>query len=282
MGPGWNNVPAASAASAAPAVHATGRHRRDSSRPVGNSSSTKVNSSPNDSVKPRSPKAIRMSPAGTRSGSAARVVAASLLPNTERLRHKPIAQHSHPMTLPGRRETITAPTVANTRNGIVSTTEAAFSAAGKAWLGRVNSRKATISSAAASRHRPQATQGASDEPVSLRRGGLRATVTPRLLPADHPCRCSCSVVAAFSQSLDHDRPEIVTDKPYLIPAGGEQAANTLQPADSSRYATTPNAKISGAVEGLPLVVKWRCLRSHGSYQRRPCDTLPHCSLRRHP
>jgi hypothetical protein len=67
------------------------------------------------------------------------------------------------MTLPGRRETITAPTVANTRNGIVSTTDAAFSAAGKAGLGRVNSRKATISSATASSHRPQATQGASDD-----------------------------------------------------------------------------------------------------------------------
>jgi hypothetical protein len=64
----------------------------------------------------------------------------------------------------------------------------------------VNSKKATISSPAASSHRPQATQGASDEPVALRRGGLRATVTPRLLPADHPRRCSCSVVVAVSQA----------------------------------------------------------------------------------
>jgi hypothetical protein len=91
-----------------------------------------VNSSPNDSAKPNSPRIIRSSPAGTRSGSAARVVPASLLPKTERLRHKPIAQHSHPMTLPGRRETITAPTVAKARKGIVSRSDAAFSAADKA------------------------------------------------------------------------------------------------------------------------------------------------------
>jgi hypothetical protein len=47
-------------------------------------------------------------------------------------------------------------------------------------------------------------------------------------------------------------------------AGGEQAANTLQPAGSNRHTTTANAKVSGTIEASRLVTKWRCLRSHNS------------------
>jgi hypothetical protein len=65
-------------------------------------------------------------------------------------------------------------------------------------------------------------------------------------------------------------------------AGAEQAANALQPGNSSRHATTANAKVRGGIEALRLVRRWRCLRSHGSYQRRPCGTLPHRPVRRHP
>src|SRR5215216_3045677 len=50
-------------------------------------------------------------------------------------------------------------------------------------------------------------------------------------------------------------------------AGGEQAANSLQPAGSSRHATTLNAKVEGMMEALRLVTKWRCWRSHGRGHR---------------
>jgi hypothetical protein len=59
-------------------------------------------------------------------------------------------------------------------------------------------------------------------------------------------------------------------------AGGEQAANTLQLDGNSRYATTANAKVSGAIEGLPLVRRCRCLRSHGrSHRFDPCHAHQH-------
>jgi hypothetical protein len=44
-------------------------------------------------------------------------------------------------------------------------------------------------------------------------------------------------------------------------AGAEQAANALQPGNSSRHATTANAKVRGGIEALRLVRRWRCLRS---------------------
>jgi hypothetical protein len=47
------------------------------------------------------------------------------------------------------------------------------------------------------------------------------------------------------------------------PIGGEQAANPLQPVDSSRHTTTANAKVAGTITASPLVTIWRCLRSHG-------------------
>jgi hypothetical protein len=43
--------------------------------------------------------------------------AASLLPKPEKLATAPMAQHSQPITLLGRRATMTAPTVRNTMNG---------------------------------------------------------------------------------------------------------------------------------------------------------------------
>ena len=50
-------------------------------------------------------------------------------------------------------------------------------------------------------------------------------------------------------------------------AGGEQAANTLQPAGSNRHATTANAKVRGPLAASPLVTRWRCWRSHGRGHR---------------
>jgi len=72
-----------------------------------------------------------------------------------------------------------------------------------------------------------------------------------------------------SASVAGFRPEIVTGQDHTSsrPAGGKQAANTLQPGGTSRHTTTANAKVRGAIEALRLVTKWRCLRSHGSGHR---------------
>jgi hypothetical protein len=41
------------------------------------------------------------------------------------------------------------------------------------------------------------------------------------------------------------------------PTGGEQAANALQLAGSSRHPTTPDAKVRGPIEASPLVRRWQ-------------------------
>jgi len=98
----------------------------------------------------------------------------------------------------------------------------------------------------------------------------------------NPCPCCVRPptgrMDASGPGRRHEHPAargLLTTWVPLGRTGGEQAANTLQPGDSSRHATTANAKVRGAIEGWPLVTRWRCLCSHGSYQRRPCDTLPH-------
>jgi hypothetical protein len=39
----------------------------------------------------------------------------------------------------------------------------------------------------------------------------------------------------------------------MPPAGGEQAANTLQPGSSSRHVATLDAKVGGTITASPLV-----------------------------
>jgi hypothetical protein len=56
-----------------------------------------------------------------------------------------------------------------------------------------------------------------------------------------------------SPSIGDDRLSSVTDDHTAEPAGGEQAANTLQPDDTSRHTTTANAKVRGAIEAFRLV-----------------------------
>jgi hypothetical protein len=51
------------------------------------------------------------------------------------------------------------------------------------------------------------------------------------------------------------------DAPSHPIAGGEQAANLLQPADSSRHATTAHAKVGGTIAASPLVMGRLCLFS---------------------
>src|SRR5215207_2909656 len=64
--------------------------------------------------------------------------------------------------------------------------------------------------------------------------------------------------------------------PQAVPTGGEQAANALQPGDSSRHTTTLDAKVGSTITALLLVDGRPCVFSPGSYQRRPCGTLPLC------
>jgi hypothetical protein len=76
---------------------------------------------------------------------------------------------------------------------------------------------------------------------------------PKARPLDAPWLLHPELL--FRQKIvHHDRPENVTDKAHLILAGGEQAANALQPADSRRHATTRNAKVSGTIAASPLVM----------------------------
>ena len=51
------------------------------------------------------------------------------------------------------------------------------------------------------------------------------------------------------------------------PAGGEQAANTLQPTGSSRHTTTANGEVETAIAALLLVNGSACLFSHGKVAR---------------
>jgi hypothetical protein len=48
----------------------------------------------------------------------------------------------------------------------------------------------------------------------------------------------------------------------LEPAGGEQAADALQPAGSSRFGTTANAKVGDGLQALLLVMRRPYLFSH--------------------
>jgi catechol 2,3-dioxygenase-like lactoylglutathione lyase family enzyme len=59
--------------------------------------------------------------------------------------------------------------------------------------------------------------------------------------------------------MDRERSENVTNNGQPEPAGCEQAANPLQPAGSSRHATTPNAKVEGIVAVPPLDRRPPCL-----------------------
>ena len=55
-----------------------------------------------------------------------------------------------------------------------------------------------------------------------------------------------------------DRPENVTSNATVSinvhRAGGEKAANALQPDNKSRHATTANAKVGTAIEAFMLVI----------------------------
>src|SRR5215211_2682417 len=85
----------------------------------------------------------------------------------------------------------------------------------------------------------------------------------------YPCRQVASTMTSENVTGND------TVHSHHLCAGGKQAANTLEPDSSSRYATTANTKRIGSIEASLLVVRGPCLFSHGSYQRRPCATLPH-------
>src|SRR4029453_3863196 len=62
---------------------------------------------------------------------------------------------------------------------------------------------------------------------------------------------------------------------------GEQAANTLQPADSNQHSTTANAKVGGGLESLLLVTRRPYLSSHSRGRHEVTTTSavpPPCRL----
>ena len=88
---------------------------------------------------------------------------------------------------------------------------------------------------------------------------------PHRLPhSGTPARALLALARCSKGIIDANRPEIVTNKRTLDSAGGEQAANTLQPADSSRHATPLDAKVTDTITASPLVRRRPCLSSHGS------------------
>src|SRR5215216_5021739 len=95
------------------------------------------------------------------------LLAAETLPNPDKLTARPIAQHSQPMTLLGRRDKISAPTVANARNGMPHITEPISVVADCVSSGTANSTKVSTFTAKTSSHRLQASQG-------TRRGRMRS------------------------------------------------------------------------------------------------------------
>ncbi len=98
-----NALPRTQPARPAPAAQATGRQRREGRCPVGNSSTTNTASpGPTSQIQPN-----QFSPASmlrTCESSSTRTPAATT---------RPLAESSHPMGLPGRFHTSSAPTVAN-------------------------------------------------------------------------------------------------------------------------------------------------------------------------
>jgi hypothetical protein len=81
-------------------------------------------------------------------------------------------------------------------------------------------------------------------------------------------RCSKGIIGS-------NRPEIVTDKHTLQPAGGEQAANLLQPTGSSRQATTLDAKVRDTRSQHRLWSSDRpaCVHTPEITNHHPCRSL---------
>src|SRR4029453_13316289 len=80
---------------------------------------------------------------------------------------------------------------------------------------------------------------------------------------------SCCIVACVRLGIVTEN---TTSEPTRRRTGGEH------PATRRQWPTCNDskAKVRWATKALPLVTRWRCLASHGSYQTRPCDTPPLC------
>ena len=93
-------------------------------------------------------------------------------------------------------------------------------------------------------------------PLTLARPKLRGT-DQRFASQLLGHSCGSSSIRVVAVSFDHDRPGTLRatlwSEPNAHRAGGEQAANTLQPDTTTRHATTANAKVEGAIEASPLV-----------------------------
>jgi hypothetical protein len=110
IGPGVSARTAQPAATLATLAQATGRQRRDGSRPVGNSNSSKVNASPTHRAPVHSVSHAITTPPGSDPCRGPRAYRAYSSAKPPRVPRSPERQHSHPMVLRGWRETTTAPT----------------------------------------------------------------------------------------------------------------------------------------------------------------------------
>src|SRR5215218_3155922 len=115
-----------------------------------------------------------------------------------------------------------------------------------------------------SQARPADTRGG----IQGRSSPLIAAVTPGSISLgpvrDHPRRRSWFwwVTQAYLVTVSPSLRARMRSEPIAHGAGGEQAADALQPDNTSRHATTANAKVTGAIEALLLVMGRPCLRSH--------------------
>jgi hypothetical protein len=116
------------------------------------------------------------------------LLAAEMLPKSAKLSVRPIAQHSQPMALLGRRDKISAPTVANAMNGMRPITVPNSVVADCVSSGTVNSTKVSTFTAMTSSHRLQASQGP-------RRGRMRSRLGDFTTPGGDGSPVVSSMVA---------------------------------------------------------------------------------------
>jgi hypothetical protein len=175
-------------------AQATGRQRRDSSRPVGNSRTRRGSNPSRVPSQAMVPCWVSSTQADDWPWVTARTSHTCLLPQKLTVMAKPMAQHSQPMRLPGRRARITAPTVAKAKNGTQVARPEVNSWDISASLPSMNAIPST-STRTTSSHRPQATQDADCGPMRSRLGPCTALVSegcPVLRSMGCSIRSSCS------------------------------------------------------------------------------------------
>jgi hypothetical protein len=142
------------------AGHATGFHRRDGSRPSGNSKSRYVNTRMMPGGQIHVPSHAIMSPQGSDPGSVINAYVAYSPARLPSAKERPALHRIHPIGLSGRREAIRAPTTENARIAGVPRIMKASNEEATASFARV-----PANAAAATRHIDHASQVAVRDPM---------------------------------------------------------------------------------------------------------------------